>query len=68
MFKVNITEFRNHLPQYLSDVANGNEILVTSHGRGIARIFPPVDLQQDAKNKLKELQKICKISDNFACL
>lgn len=63
MREINVTELRNHLPQYLSNAQNGMEILVTSHGRVIARILPPIDTQSDAINKLKKLQKHCTVGD-----
>ncbi len=63
MHEVNITELRNHLPKYLLEVNKGDEILVTSHGKVIARILPPVDMRQEAKRKLRELRKHCKVGD-----
>jgi prevent-host-death family protein len=66
MHEVNITELRNHLPKYLSDVTKGDEILVTSHGKVIARILPPMDMRQEAKKRLCDLRKICKVGDVIA--
>jgi prevent-host-death family protein len=63
MHEINIAELRKHLPKYLSDVTTGNEILVTSHGKFIARILPPINVDQEAKEKLQDLQKICKVGD-----
>jgi prevent-host-death family protein len=63
MREVNVTELRNHLPGYLSKVQKGDEILVTAHGRVIARILPPVDTRGDAIKQLKELGKRCKVGD-----
>ncbi len=63
MYEINVTELRNHLPQYLSNVAMGAEILVTSHGRAIARIMPPIDKQSEAVATLKKLRKSCKVGD-----
>lgn len=63
MSYVNVTELRNHLPQYLSSVEKGNEILVTHHGKVIARIVPPTNKKKDAQKKLIELRKKCKIGD-----
>ena len=63
MHAVNVTELRNHLQKYLTDVINGDEIEVTSHGKIIARILPPVDIRQEAKRKLSDLRKICKVGD-----
>lgn len=63
MHEVNITELRNHLPKYLLQVRKGDEILVTSHGKIIARILPPKNLYQEAKQRLIDLRKVCKIGD-----
>lgn len=40
MTSVNITELRQHLPDYLKQVQQGEEIAITSHGKTIARIVP----------------------------
>jgi len=40
MTTVNITELRQHLPDYLKQVQQGEEITITSHGKTIARIVP----------------------------
>jgi prevent-host-death family protein len=63
MHSVSITTLRNHLQEYLSGVARGDEILVTSHGKGVARILPPVDLRQEAKKKLHALRQHCMVGD-----
>lgn len=63
MREVNVTELRNHLPHYLASAYNGAEILVTSHGKIIARIIPPVDTKLEAQKQLKNLRKKCKITD-----
>lgn len=60
---VNITELRNHLPKYLDSVTKGDEIYVTSHGKVIARILPPLDVHQEAKRELHHLRTICKVGD-----
>ncbi len=52
MQSINTTELRNHLPKYLADVTNGDEILVTSHGKTIARISPVLDERLEAKKLL----------------
>jgi len=40
MNSVNVTELRQHLPDYLKQVQEGEEIEVTLHGKTIARIVP----------------------------
>lgn len=40
MTSVNVTELRQHLPDYLKQVQQGEEIAITLHGKTIARIVP----------------------------
>jgi prevent-host-death family protein len=40
MQSVNVTELRQNLPNYLKQVQQGEEIVVTLHGQAIARIVP----------------------------
>ena len=63
MLEVKVTELRSHLQEYLASVQRGSEILVTSHGKVIARIIPPTNVKTEAILKLKELRKHCKIGD-----
>lgn len=63
MQNVSTTELRNHLPKYLAAVTNGDEILVTSHGKTIARISPPLDEREAAKQELLRIRKTCFIGD-----
>jgi prevent-host-death family protein len=37
---VNVTELRQHLPDYLKQVQQGEEIEITLHGKTIARLVP----------------------------
>ncbi len=43
MTTVNVTELRQHLPAYLKRAAAGEEILIASHGKIIARLLPEED-------------------------
>lgn len=40
MTSINITELRQHLPEYLKQVQAGEEVVITVHGKVIARIVP----------------------------
>jgi len=40
MYAVNVTELRQHLPAYLKQVQQGEEIAITLHGKTIARLMP----------------------------
>ena len=42
MTSVNVTELRQRLPEYLRQVQAGEEIVITLHGKTIARIVPDV--------------------------
>ncbi|WNB76768.1 type II toxin-antitoxin system Phd/YefM family antitoxin [Methylomonas koyamae] len=57
MHSVNVTELRQHLPDYLKQVQQGEEIAVTLHGKTIARIVPD---QQESKREaaLKRLESL----------
>ena len=38
--EVGIRELRDHLSRYLERVQSGEEVIVTDHGRAIARVLP----------------------------
>jgi prevent-host-death family protein len=57
MISVNVTELRQHLPDYLKQVQQGEEITVTLHGKTIARIVP--DYQESKRDAaLKRLEAL----------
>ncbi len=56
MQQVNVTELRNHLPQYLQQVKKGLELQITSHGRSIARLVPERNDVEEAKDRLLKLK------------
>lgn len=63
MLTTNVTELRRSLPKYLNCIQKGEHVLVTSHGRVIARILPPIDAKQEARTQLKQLQSVCRVGD-----
>jgi prevent-host-death family protein len=63
MPEVNISELRNHLPQYLSRAEAGEEILVTRRGRVVARLAPVPDARTLAKEQLAELRGRARVGD-----
>ncbi len=63
MRTVSVTELRKQLPSYLKQAQQGEELLVTSRGRVIARILPSEDMRQSAKAKLQEFRKRCRVGD-----
>jgi prevent-host-death family protein len=57
MTSINVTELRQHLPDYLKQVQKGQEIAITHHGKTIARLVPD---QQESKREaaLKRLEAL----------
>jgi prevent-host-death family protein len=49
MKEVNITELRQKLPEYLAKVRRGERLRITSRGKAIAEIVPPVPPERDAE-------------------
>jgi prevent-host-death family protein len=63
MHQVNVSEFRNHLPEYLARAEAGEEILVTRHGQVVARLSPARDPRADAKGRLEQLRLRARVGD-----
>jgi prevent-host-death family protein len=61
MRKIQASEAKAHLPQLLDDVERGETLVITRHGRAIARIVPEVDRRQEEIDKalgnIRELRK-----------
>ena len=70
MTSVNVTEFRQHLPEYLKQVQAGEEIALTLHGKTIARIVPDrKESKRDAAlNRLDALRGTVIVGDILAPL
>ena len=56
MHQINVTEFRQHLPEFLKRVRRGEELQITSRGKIIARLVPEPDEVDAAIQRLKRLQ------------
>ncbi|MDZ4165711.1 MAG: type II toxin-antitoxin system prevent-host-death family antitoxin [Smithellaceae bacterium] len=63
MQEINVTEFRSNLPSYLSRVLDGEELLLTSRGKAIARLVPVSDERLRAREQLVILREKCRIDD-----
>jgi len=63
MSKVNVTELRQRLPEYLAEVRKGRELKVTVHGKVIARVVPEVDAMAEARKRLAALRAKCRVGD-----
>ena len=63
MRKVNVTDFRQHLPGYIKKVQQGEIIQITLHGKVVARLAPEKDAVEEAKKSLKEWRGSASIGD-----
>jgi prevent-host-death family protein len=63
MLEVSVTTFRKHIPDYLDKVCKGEDITLTSRGKVIARLVPPVDERQSAREQLAALRSVSHIGD-----
>jgi len=61
MREVQASEAKTHLPQLLDDVERGETVVITRHGRAIARIVPEAHRRQEevdrAIDSIKALRK-----------
>jgi prevent-host-death family protein len=51
MREIQASDAKTHLPQILDDVERGETIIVTRHGRAIARIVPEAHRRQEEIDK-----------------
>lgn len=63
MKTVAISEFRAHLLNFLNKVELGETLILTSHGKEIARILPPKEAQNQARRRLAKLRKSAFVGD-----
>lgn len=63
MQTINISEFRANLLKYLENANSGEVISITTNGRLLATITPPVEQKDQAKKQLKSLASKAKIHD-----
>ena len=49
--EVRASEAKKHLPQLLDEVERGETIIITRHGRRIARIVPELQSRQEEINR-----------------
>lgn len=61
MREIQASEAKTHLPQLLDDVERGESLIITRHGRAIARIVPEVDRRQEgidrAMDSIRQLRQ-----------
>ena len=54
MRQIQASEAKTHLPQLLDEVEHGETILITRHGRPIARLMPETGVRQREVDQLVE--------------
>jgi len=61
MREIQASEAKVHLPQLLDEVERGETLIITRHGRRIARIVPEMERRQEEIDKalagIRELRK-----------
>ena len=61
MRQIQASDAKARLPQLLDDVERGETLIITRHGRAIARIVPEVDRRQEEVDRalasIRELRK-----------
>ena len=63
MITINISDFRANLLKYLEQANAGEQISVTTNGKLIATITPPVNQKEQARQQLERLAKTAKLGD-----
>lgn len=63
METVSVSELRANLLIYMEKASAGEQITVTSHGRALATISPPVNLKEQAQQKLLALAETAEVYD-----
>lgn len=63
MKRVNVTELRAHLPEYLGRARRGESIVVMSRGKPVARLMPVGETAKSAREQIELLRKRARIGD-----
>ncbi len=63
MIAIGISDFRAHIQRYLNFISKGEEILITSRGREIAKVISPENKVNSARKQLKKLSKTAVINN-----
>ena len=57
MREIQASEAKTHLPQLLDEVERGETLIITRHGRAIARLVPEVDeKREDIRRAIAEMK------------
>lgn len=59
MREIQASEAKTHLPQLLDEVERGETLIITRHGRAIARLVPEVDeKREDIRRAIAEMKEL----------
>lgn len=56
MEQTNVTQFRERLQHYLALARNGERVVVTSHGRAVATLGPPLSNEHSSQAARQRLR------------
>ena len=57
MREIQASEAKTHLPQLLDDIERGETVIITRHGRPIARLIPETSFSRDRRIETVERLK-----------
>jgi len=57
MREIQASEAKTHLPQLLDEIERGESIIITRHGRAIARLIPEDSMRRDGQAEAVERLK-----------
>ena len=57
MREIQASEAKTHLPQLLDEIEKGESIIITRHGRAIARLIPDDAMRRDGQTEAVERLK-----------
>jgi prevent-host-death family protein len=57
MREIQASEAKTHLPQLLDEIERGESIIITRHGRPIARLIPEPSIRREARAETVERLK-----------
>jgi prevent-host-death family protein len=57
MREIQASEAKTHLPQLLDEIERGESIIITRHGRAIARLIPEDAMRRDGQTEAVERLK-----------
>ncbi len=63
METVRVSKLREHLVSFLKRVELGEDIIITSRGRRVARLVPLEDRMKKAREALQQLRKNAVVGD-----